>query len=59
MRGDERLGFGHISEVPGRARRAGIEAVGGDGWGAIGEPDTGVVDGRAGLQRDAGRRWLQ
>jgi len=36
-----RLGLGHISEVSGRAGRAGIEAVGGDGWEAIGERDAG------------------
>ena len=34
---------------------AGIEAGGGDGWGTIGEHDAGVVNRRAGLERNAGR----
>ena len=35
--------------------RAGIEAGGGNGWGAIGEHDAGVVNRCAGLERNAGR----
>ena len=54
MRGD-RLGLGHIGEVQGGAGRADIEAGSGDGWGAIGERDAGVVDRRAGPERDGGR----
>ena len=54
MRGD-RLGLGHIGEVQGGAGRAGIKAGSGDGWGTIGERDAGVVDRRAGLERDADR----
>ena len=53
MRGDV-VGAGHISEVQSGAGCAGIEAGGGDGRGAIGERDTGVVDRRAGGERDAG-----
>jgi hypothetical protein len=42
------VGVGHIGEVQSGAGRAGIEAGGGDGRGAIGERDTGVVYGRFG-----------
>jgi len=52
MRGD-RVGLRHIGEVPGGAGLTGIEACGGDGTDPIGERDTYVVDGRAGLERDA------
>ena len=54
MRGD-RMGLRHFGEVQAGAERAGIEAGGGDGWGAIGERDAGVVHRRAGLECHAGR----
>ena len=54
MRGD-RVGVGHIDQVPGGAGRAGIEAGSGDCWGTIGECDAYVVDGRAGLKRHTDR----
>ena len=41
--------------MPGGAGGAGIEAGGGDSLGGIGERDAGVVDGRAGAERDGGR----
>ena len=62
MRGN-RLGLGHISEMQGGAGRAGIEAGGGDGWGAIRERDAGVVHRHAELERSAGREptshWIE
>jgi len=45
----------HIGKEPGGVGRAGIEVGGGDGWGAIGEHDAGVVNRCAGLERNAGR----
>jgi len=51
----DRLGLGHIGTEPGGAGRAGIEAGGGDGLEAIRERETGVVDRRAELARNAGR----
>jgi len=52
MRG-ERVGVGDIGEVPGGAGHAGVKAGSGDCWGAIVLQDTGLVDGRAGLERHA------
>jgi len=54
LRGD-RVGLGHIGEVQGGTGGAGIEAGGGDGREVIGERNAGVVDGRAGAERDGGR----
>ena len=53
MRGDG-VGIGDIGEMQGGSRGAGVETCGGDGWVGVGEPDGGVVDGRAGAERDAG-----
>jgi hypothetical protein len=60
-----RVGLEHIGKEPGGVGRAGTEAGGGDGWGAIGEHDACVVNRRAGLERNAGREpksdldWLR
>jgi len=60
-----RMGLEHIGKEPGGVGRAGIEEGGGGGWGAIGEHDAGVVNRRAGLERNAGREpksdldWLR
>ena len=61
----DRLGLGHIGKEPGRSGRAGIEAGGGDGLEVIKERDAGLVDRRAGPERNAGCEptsnldWLQ